>query len=228
MTSNAPTPLTSNAQQQILSLQSFLNDGRSPSSADQVRILGTADEPWFVATDVAKVLGIINSRNITSKLDADEIDIYSVKTRRGSQKVRTISSRGVGKIISRCRKASQADIELLCKLTGISCQVYKCMRIENDTLQSIIEILPSSTEYYREFPVGGYRIDLFLPFYRLAIECDEYDHKKYQKDLENVREKYIIIHTQCLFIRFNPHEKDFKITKIIQKVVEHMFKSHRS
>jgi len=154
MTSNAPTPLTSNAQQQILSLQSFLNDGRSSSSADQVRILGTADEPWFVATDVAKVLGIRNSRDMISKLDADEIDIYSVKTRRGSQKVRTISSRGVGKIISRCRKASQADIELLCKLTGGSCQVYKCMRIENDTLQSIIEILPNIIESFLLVVIG--------------------------------------------------------------------------
>jgi prophage antirepressor-like protein len=43
-------------QQQLLSLQNFLNG--------QVRIAGTVEEPWFVAKDVAKILGISNSSDM--------------------------------------------------------------------------------------------------------------------------------------------------------------------
>jgi prophage antirepressor-like protein len=43
--------------QPILSIQNFLND--------EVRILGTVEEPWFLAKDVAKVLRINNARYMT-------------------------------------------------------------------------------------------------------------------------------------------------------------------
>jgi hypothetical protein len=73
MKSNAPVSLTTNApSQQILSLQSFLND--------QVRILGTVNEPWFVATDVAKVLGITNSSDMTLALDDDDLGVGLTET----------------------------------------------------------------------------------------------------------------------------------------------------
>jgi prophage antirepressor-like protein len=72
-------------QQQLLSLQSFLNDGRSPSSAEEVRIVGAVDEPWFVCTDVAKVLGISNSRDMTLALDDDDLGVALTDTLRGKQ-----------------------------------------------------------------------------------------------------------------------------------------------
>jgi prophage antirepressor-like protein len=80
MKSNAPASLkTNDPSQQILSLQSFLND--------QVRIIGTADEPWFVASDVAKILDITNSRNMTSGLDDDQRRFTTVDTLGGEQSV---------------------------------------------------------------------------------------------------------------------------------------------
>jgi prophage antirepressor-like protein len=96
--------MKSNAQQQILLLQSFLNDGRSPSSADQVRILGTADEPWFVATDVAKVLGISNSRDMTLALDDDDLRCGLTDTLGGKQTVVIISESGLYQCAFKSRK----------------------------------------------------------------------------------------------------------------------------
>jgi len=44
-------------QQQVLSLLNFLSD--------EVRILDTPEERWFLAKNVAEILGIANSRDMT-------------------------------------------------------------------------------------------------------------------------------------------------------------------
>ena len=36
----------------------------------------------------------------------------------------------------------------------------------------------------RQFSIGSYRIDLYFPEHKLAIECDEHDHKDRQIDYE--------------------------------------------
>lgn len=38
----------------------------------KIRTLIKDDEPWFVATDICKALGINNSRQALSRLDKDE------------------------------------------------------------------------------------------------------------------------------------------------------------
>ena len=97
MKSNAPVSLTTNApSQQILSLQSFLND--------QVRILGTVNEPWFVATDVAKVLGITNSSDMTLALDDDDLGVGLTETSVGKRTVVIISESGLYQYAFKSRK----------------------------------------------------------------------------------------------------------------------------
>jgi len=96
MTSNDPASLTQQQQQQLLSFQSFLND--------EVRILGTVDEPWFVATDVAKVLGISNSRDMTSELGDDELDVALTDMRVGKRSAVIISESGLYQCAFKSRK----------------------------------------------------------------------------------------------------------------------------
>jgi prophage antirepressor-like protein len=81
---------------QLSSLQSFLND--------QVRIVGRVDEPWFVATDVAKVLGISNSRDMTSELDDDELGVALTDTSVGKRSIVIISESGLYQCAFKSRK----------------------------------------------------------------------------------------------------------------------------
>ena len=46
----------------------------------KARVITRDGEPWFVATDVCRTLGIGNSRDATTKLDDDENGMYSTQT----------------------------------------------------------------------------------------------------------------------------------------------------
>lgn len=69
-----------------------------------VRILGTPDEPWFVAADVCRVLEIANSRDAISSLDGDEKGVATTDTLGGKQDVTIINESGLYSLIFRSRK----------------------------------------------------------------------------------------------------------------------------
>ena len=56
-----------------------------------------------------------------------------------------------------------------------------------------------------------YRVDLYIPKYNIAIECDEPNTHSgaVNKYADNYREQEIIERLKCKFIRFNPYDKEF-------------------
>ena len=60
-----------------------------------VRALAIDGEPWFVATDVAKILGYGDATHLTRRLDDDEKGLRSVETPGGIQRVSVISEAGL-------------------------------------------------------------------------------------------------------------------------------------
>lgn len=75
-----------------------------------------------------------------------------------------------------------------------------------------------------QFWVFKYRIDLYFPVQRLAIECDEFDHTNYNIKKDSERQKNIENKLNCTFIRFNPDNKEFKIEYIINEILEFLLK----
>ena len=73
-----------------------------------------------------------------------------------------------------------------------------------------------------QFSAGKYRIDLYFPKYKLAIECDEFDHRDRDIEYEAERQKNIEMLLDCTFVRFNPDAKDFCILKTVNKVFVHI------
>jgi len=63
--------------------------------------------------------------------------------------------------------------------------------------------------------VLSYRIDLYLPKVKLAIEFDEFNHRKYDLEAERKREQEIQQHLGCTFFRYNPDDKNFNIFRMI-------------
>lgn len=62
----------------------------------QVRVhLDEHGEPWWVATDVAKILGYRSAPDMTRRLDTDEKGTRSVRTPGGEQKMTTITEAGL-------------------------------------------------------------------------------------------------------------------------------------
>jgi len=60
-----------------------------------------------------------------------------------------------------------------------------------------------------------YRIDLYFPDYKLAIECDE-NHTNIDADIK--RENDIKDKLNCTFIRYKPYDKKFNIFLLINEI----------
>jgi len=70
-----------------------------------------------------------------------------------------------------------------------------------------------------QFNVKNYFIDWYFPDYKLALECDEFNHKKYLSiKSDKTREDEIKSILNCTFIRFNPDSKDFCIYDLIGQI----------
>lgn len=90
---------------------------------------------------------------------------------------------------------------------------------ETEILDFIVESFNNIYEVKREFIVDNYRIDLYIEDLNLAIECDEYNHKDRNTEDEINRQKYIEDTLSCQFIRFNPDDKNFKISKLMNDIL---------
>ena len=80
----------------------------------------------------------------------------------------------------------------------------------------------------RQFSIGSYRIDLYFPEHKLAIECDEHDHKDRQIDYEIWRQKFIEDQLNCRFIRYNPDVIDFTTESALNKILEYIYQKRSS
>lgn len=71
-----------------------------------VRIIMRGNDPWFVAADVCRIVGIANSRDAVSRLDDDEKGVGKTDTLGGSQQLTIISESGLYTLILRSNGAT--------------------------------------------------------------------------------------------------------------------------
>lgn len=76
------------------------------AAAAAVRVVGTAEEPWFVAKDVCAALGHSNSRMALQRLDDDEKGVRIVYTLGGEQETAVISESGLFALVLTSRLPS--------------------------------------------------------------------------------------------------------------------------
>jgi prophage antirepressor-like protein len=74
--------------------------------ATPVRVLGTTEAPLFVASDVCRVLEIVNPRDALGSLDEDEKGVGNTDTLGGKQGVNVVTESGLYALIFKSRKAA--------------------------------------------------------------------------------------------------------------------------
>lgn len=92
------------------------------------------------------------------------------------------------------------------------------VRIEHLCIDLIQEAMEGLTTCKKQFPVGAYRVDLYLPDLRLVVECDEISHSNYSKQREMDRQEQISNELDCEFLRFNPSQKGFRMGPVLNAV----------
>ena len=109
----------------------------------------------------------------------------------------------------------------LAKQLGINIVNNKIISKEAETLSCILKSF-NGENMKEQYTVDGYRIDLYFPIHKLAIECDELGHKDRDIGYEVTRQKYIETKLGCTFIRYNPDAKDFDIFSVINSIMKYI------
>jgi very-short-patch-repair endonuclease len=77
-------------------------------------------------------------------------------------------------------------------------------------------------EIKRQYQFDKYYVDLYFLKYKLVVECDENGHKDRDYNYEKDREKYITVMGNT-FIRFNPNNKLFDLSDVLNEINKHIF-----
>ena len=104
---------------------------------------------------------------------------------------------------------------------------YKYVRKEASTTYTIQKDF-EGISMKRQFNIGSYRIDLYFPEHKLAIECDDHDRKDRDINYEIRRQKFIEDQLNCKFIRYNPDAKDFTIESVLNKIFQYIYQKSSS
>ena len=199
--------------------------------SNEIETIVDVDENlWVKRAHVGKFLGIVNIYRSMAKLTDEDQKTWALLQAEGGvqpypwpgrkdQKNEWdifLSRRGVLYVINKCRKPTPNLINLA-KCLGTELHKNKWLSKEQDTLKKIMQAF-NGEEMIHQFSVGKYRIDLFFPRYKLAIECDEFDHRDRDISYEAGRQKHIKRLLGCSFVRFNPDAKDFCILEVVNEI----------
>lgn len=192
------------------------------------------NEFWCRGNDVGTILGYERPRDAI-KTHVDEEDkstlenlikstnkgsVYTYTSNKNDLKTTYINKVGLTTLLVKSKNPNKNAFINFCKENfGIKCEYISFLKKEQDCIGSLLKAF-SHKKPKTQYVVGKYRIDLYFKEQKLAIECDEFNHKYRNKEYENTRENFIKKELNCKFIRFNPDDKNFCIFKLINKIMK--------
>ena len=165
---------------------------------------------------IKEIKVIFNSRNRKKqqteeyKRRTDEIFIY-------------ICEELASKIIMNCRVPTADKFR-----TKLGFNQYDIMIKTEPSILIKIMTLFSKEEILLQHYVLSYKIDIYFPKCKLAIEVDEKGHKDKKKCDENERERAIRKHLDCKLIKINPDRKYYDEYVEVSKIINHINESNEN
>ncbi len=186
------------------------------SSLYKIRYYEIDDIKWFIAKDICDILGL---SNITKALRNIPKIKKLIKLSYNSQNMFFIDISSIKKLLQTCRSIHKDKILKILNIDELDI-IYdfkesSCLRIISSAFKHFSQVL--------QYKVDKYRIDLYFPEYKLAIEVDEDNHKDRCLIYETERQKFLEEKLECKFIRFNPDEKNFNIGNVISIIIDELF-----
>lgn len=183
-------------------------------NTNEIRMINYEDEWYFRASDIGHKLGLKNIRTSVRTFDQNKKKIFSIKTKSGKQQISFISFIGCIELFARSKSIISEEILKILDYDSI-----KVISIESKTI-GFIKHCFRDEEMIQQFSVGYYRIDLYFPKYKIAVECDEKSahttHEQLHKD--KARQHFIESELGCTFIRYRPEEDDMELADVIYKI----------
>ena len=126
---------------------------------------------------------------------------------------------GVLEIVTKSRKPQALE---LAKALGINIHKQKFLSKEQETISIIMQVF-KGIKMIDQYTVDNYRIDLYFPKHKLAIECDEFDHADRDIEYEVKRQNHIEEKLGCTFICYNPDAKRFDLFEVINRIIRAIY-----
>ena len=168
--------------------------------AEDIRTVIIDGEKWYVGKDVASILGYSRTADaLKAHVDDEDKLTWNFTDSGQSRKMYIINKQGIEQLISSSRMPNALDIP---KKFGINVNHILNTRKEQDSIHAILKTFKGEN-MVRQYSVGTYRIDLYFPKYKLAIECDEHGHSDRDQEYDQTRQHYIEDKLGCKFIRLN-------------------------
>lgn len=160
-----------------------------------ITIYGTHEKPLFKAKDIGDLLSIAKIRNTIKNLDPEYKILKRAPSAGGPQEQWFLTIEGVKRVLCLSRKpvavaiAKKANIKVHDKYTPIETSIV-----------IMIQKTFRGEEIIEQYPIGPYRLDMYFPKYKLAIEIDEVAHNS-KRTADSSRQNAISEELGCIFLR---------------------------
>ena len=205
-------------------------------NAVELCVLTINENPWTRAKEACRTLEygkatkfadivkhLCSKENYTQKYQLSSV--HAINWPKYSQKHNyDISEEGMCELLVGSKQLLAKE---LAEYMGIKIIGYAYVNKEARTIYTIQKVF-EGISMKREFSIGSYRIDLYFPEHKLAIECDEHGHKDRDINFEIRQQKFIEDQLNCKFIRYNPNAKDFTIEGVLNKIFQYIYQKHSS
>jgi len=111
-----------------------------------------------------------------------------------------------------------ADYRLKAAAFGISFSSEIALTKEQRTIGQIVRAF-AHLRAERQYRVPPYALDLYFPDQGIAVECDEYGHRRNDPESEMRRQRHIERALGCTFVRYNPDAPDFNVGDVINRIM---------
>jgi len=176
---------------------------------NNIRIVETDKEPWFVVKDVCKILGLKNNRDAVSLLPDNWVNLKLFTTSRGNQNTKIVNEAGLYKIMMRSSKpVAQKFQEFICEniLTSLrKNREYKIQESETSEVQRTSD----EVEYeYESDDVETFNIVKFIeenPITRLSSSYQNKLINKIKRSFSTEDQKIFLASFYC-YLNFKSND----------------------
>jgi very-short-patch-repair endonuclease len=192
-------------------------------------------DPLFVAKDVCQVLEYTQTRKAINDHISPEY-VFSIREMEGvlsdpckiHPQTKLINERGVVQLCNKTRMVvPQEFLDVLENEFGITGEILYRYSKEMEGIVFLESVFQDLVDCHRQFRIGKYRVDLLMKPHDndvspIIIECDECDHRGYNKTKDELRTK-ILKQTKYTIVRYNPDGDYLKelsrVTRLIMRLI---------
>lgn len=191
-------------------------------------------EVWVKGSDIASFLGYEDTnKSIREHVSEQNKIIFSQLIKVHKEATLTllrklhcntifINKQGLVELLLKANKVNAIGFA---KFLNIEVHHHKFVRKEIDIISELNDFCDTANIRHRHLyslaklkKNRRYIVDYYLPDHGIVIEIDEFNHRGRNVHYERKRQKFVEKHSQCTFIRCNPDDPNFTITKLLAQI----------